>query len=187
MYYSYSFFFFFDLRGVSGLIILVLVLVAWSLFAIHANYFYVHRYIDMERSIQTKSGLNLILKCLPASFTRLYIYISQIVYWIELKFYIEILETWNCILINFQVKWSSEIYYFKGLKLVDESCQICQTRSSYTIWDISRATSGVLLLLKLRWKLDISIIPIVYCRLINSFRREKTTCLKSGLKSVKNI
>jgi len=71
------FFFFFDLRGVSGLIILVLVLVAWSLFAIHANYFYVHRYIDMERSIQTKSGLNLILKCLPASFTRLYIYISN--------------------------------------------------------------------------------------------------------------
>jgi len=57
------------------LILIVLVLVALSLFAIHTNYFYVHRYIDMERSIQTKSGLNLILKCLPASFTRLYIYI----------------------------------------------------------------------------------------------------------------
>jgi hypothetical protein len=114
-------------------------------------------------------------------------HISQTVHWIELKFYMEILETWNCILINFQVKWSSETYYFRGLKLVHKSCQIYQTRSSYTIWDISKATSGVLLLLKLRWELDISIIPTVYCRLINLCRREKTTCLKSGLKSAKNI
>jgi hypothetical protein len=41
-----------------------------------------------------------------------------------MKFYNEILDTWIYILLNVQVKWSSETYYFKGLKLLDKSVKL---------------------------------------------------------------
>jgi len=59
--------------------------------------------------------------------------ISQTAHRNELKFYREILDTWNYILINFQVKLSLEIYYFRWLKLLEKSCWICHIRPLCTI------------------------------------------------------
>jgi len=39
--------------------------------------------------------------------------------------------------------------YFRWSKLVNESYQICQTRHSCTVWDISGSTGGSLLRFKL--------------------------------------
>jgi len=61
-------------------------------------------------------------------------YISQTVHQNKLKYYRKILDIWNYILVNFQVKWSSEKYYF------DKSCEIYQTRPLCTIWDIFGVT-----------------------------------------------
>jgi hypothetical protein len=109
-------------------------------------------------------------------------HISQTIYWKNMKFYNEILDTWIYILLNVQVKWSSETYYFKGLKLLDKSCQICQTRHLCTVWDIFGATGGILVRFKLGWKLDITSFPTIYGVPINSSGRKRTTCLKSWLK-----
>jgi hypothetical protein len=79
------------------------------------------------------------------------------------------------------------MYYFRWSKLLDKSCQICQTRSLCTVWDISRATSGMLLWFNFDWKLDISSFLTIYGRLINSSRQERMICLKSWLKSAKNV
>jgi len=38
---------------------------------------------------------------------------------IKLKFHKDIVDTWNYIVINFQVKWSLRTYYFKGSNLLD--------------------------------------------------------------------
>jgi hypothetical protein len=71
---------------------------------------------------------------------------------------------------------------FRGLKLLDKSCQICQIRPLCIVWDISGATSGMLLRFKLSCKLDISSLPTIYGRPNNSSRQQRTTCLKSELK-----
>jgi hypothetical protein len=76
-------------------------------------------------------------------------HISQTIYCKNMKFYREILDTWIYIFLNVQVKWSLETYSFKGLKLLDKSCQICQTRPLCTVWDISGATGGLLVRFKL--------------------------------------
>ena len=53
-------------------------------------------------------------------------YISQTIHRIKLKFYKEILDTWNYIVVNFQVIWSLGTYYFRGSELLDKPCQVCQ-------------------------------------------------------------
>jgi hypothetical protein len=88
---------------------------------------------------------------------------------------------------EFSNKYNSGIYYFRWSKLLHKSCQICQTRSSCTVEDIFRATSGILLQFKLRWKLEILRFSIIYGRHSNSSKRERTTCLKSRLNSAKNV
>jgi hypothetical protein len=45
----------------------------------------------------------------------------------------------------------------------------------------------ILLQLKLNWKLDISSFTTIYGRLSNSSIRERTMCLKLGLKYAKNV
>ena len=45
----------------------------------------------------------------------------------------------------------------------------------------------ILLQLKLNWKLDISSFTTIYGRFSNSSIRERTTFLKLGLKSAKNV
>jgi hypothetical protein len=80
----------------------------------------------------------------------------------ELKFYRDILDTLNYILVFYHVKWSSGTYYFIWLKLLDKSCQIYQTRPLCIVWDISRATDVIVLRLKLCWKLDISKFPTTW-------------------------
>jgi hypothetical protein len=52
--------------------------------------------------------------------------ISQTVHQIELQFYREILDIWNYIMVIVPVKLNSVTYYFRGLKLLDKSCQIYQ-------------------------------------------------------------
>jgi hypothetical protein len=49
-------------------------------------------------------------------------HISQTVHQNELKFFKEILDTWNYILVNVHVKLSSRTYNFRGSKLLDKSC-----------------------------------------------------------------
>jgi len=51
----------------------------------------------------------------------------------KLKVYMDILDTWNYIFLNFQVKWIWKTCYFKGLNLLDKSIQIYQTRPLYTV------------------------------------------------------
>jgi hypothetical protein len=100
-----------------------------------------------------------------------------------MKFYKKILDISNYILIIFQIKWSSRTYYFQGSKLLDKSCQICQTRSLCIVYDISGDTYiWILLLFKLGWKLDIFIFLKIYGRPSNLSRQERTTCLKLRLK-----
>jgi hypothetical protein len=53
--------------------------------------------------IQTKSGPNLTLKCYWITGYEIK-HISQTVYQFKLKSYMEILDTWNYILVNFQIK-----------------------------------------------------------------------------------
>jgi hypothetical protein len=79
-------------------------------------------------------------------------HISQTVDWNELKSYRKILDIWNYILVNFQIKWSSGTYYLKGSKLLDKSCQIYHTRRFYTVCDIFGVTCGILLRFNLGWK-----------------------------------
>jgi hypothetical protein len=125
--------------------------------------------------IRTKSGSNSTLKYMLTSIAKPDI---------SLKLYIK--TSWYFIMelyfVNFKFQWSSGTYYFKRSNLLDKSCQICQTRPLYTIWDISRDTSGIVLRFKLGWKLDIPSFPTIYVRPSNSSRRERTTCLKSWLK-----
>jgi hypothetical protein len=52
-------------------------------------------------------------------------------------------------MIDFQIKYSLEKFYFRGLKLLDKSYQIYQIRSLYTVWNISKITSEIVLRLKL--------------------------------------
>jgi hypothetical protein len=42
--------------------------------------------------------------------------------------------------LKFQVNQSSRRDYFKWLKLIDESCQICFYEPLYIVWTIYRAT-----------------------------------------------
>jgi len=104
-----------------------------------------------------------------------------------MKFYRKILDISSYILIIFQIKWSSRTYYFWASKLLDKSCQICQTTSLCTIYDISGDTYiyEILLLFKLGWKLDIFIFLKIYGRPSNLSRQERTICLKLGLKICK--
>jgi hypothetical protein len=76
--------------------------------------------------------------------------------------------------------------YFKGLKLQNESCQICQTRPPCIVLKLSGATRCLLLRLKLGWKLDISSFPTNIVGLI-IHPEKKMMCLKSRLKSAKNV
>ena len=78
-------------------------------------------------------------------------------------------------------------YYLRCLKLLDKCCQICQTRPLCTIWNISGAICVIVLRFKLRWQLDISSFPTIYGKPNNSFRRERTTCFKLGLKNLQRI
>jgi hypothetical protein len=71
-----------------------------------------------------------------------------------------------------QMKFKS-IYYFIRSRLLDKSCQICQTKHSYTIWDISGVTRGILLHFKLGWKLDISRLPTIYDKPSNSLKKKR--------------
>jgi hypothetical protein len=43
-----------------------------------------------------------------------------------MKFYREILDTWNYIVVNVQVTWISGTYYLSGSKLLDKSYQILE-------------------------------------------------------------
>jgi hypothetical protein len=52
-------------------------------------------------------------------------------------------------MVDFQVKWSLETYYFRESKLLDEYCQMCQTRLLCTVWNISRAIGVILLRFRL--------------------------------------
>ena len=105
--------------------------------------------------------------------------IYQTIHWNELTLYMEILKTWNYILVNFQVKYNLEIYYFKRSKLLNKSCQICQTKPLCIVWDISRSIGGNVLRFKLIQKPDILSFPTIYGRSNNSSIRERMTCLKS--------
>jgi hypothetical protein len=98
-----------------------------------------------------------------------------------------IIDTWNYIVVNFQVIWSLRTYYFRGSKLLDKPCQICQITSSCTVWNISRVIGGIFLRFKLGWKLDISSFLTINGRVNNSFKRKRTTCLKSRPKSTKKV
>jgi hypothetical protein len=111
-------------------------------------------------------------------------YISQTIHRIELKFYEKILDTWNYIVVNFQVIWSLGTYYFRGSELLDKPCQICQITPLCTVWNIYGVIGGMFLRFKLGWKLDISSFLTINGRLNNSSKR-KRTCLKSWLKSTK--
>jgi hypothetical protein len=61
--------------------------------------------------------------------------------------------------------------------------QICHTGPLATIRSISWALEGVSFWFYLGWKIDICTFSTIYGRLVNSFRWERTTCLKLGLKS----
>jgi hypothetical protein len=60
-------------------------------------------------------------------------HISQTVHQNKLKVYMDILDTWNYIFLNFQVKWIWKTCYFKGLNLLDKYIQIYQTRPLCTV------------------------------------------------------
>jgi hypothetical protein len=46
---------------------------------------------------------------------------------------------------TFAGQWSLGTYYFRKSNLLDESCQICKTRPSWAVLDISRAQCVILL------------------------------------------
>jgi hypothetical protein len=77
--------------------------------------------------------------------------------------------------------------YFRGLKLLDESCQIYLPRPFFTVWTISKATKEILLKFQLDWKVDIYNFLAIYDRPVNSFVKERTRCLKPRLKSIRNV
>jgi len=109
-------------------------------------------------------------------------HIFQTIYQNELTFYREILDTWNYILVNFQVKWSSKTFYFIGLKLLTNLVKFVKLD---LYWDIYESTSRILLRFKWGYKLHIASFPTIYIRPSNSSRWKRITCLKSGLKIYK--